>query len=339
MKFAIIIPHYKNYKATAYSVAQFLKYKGRHEVDIIVINNSYPDESINALEPFKEQINIIHHTSNKLSSHGVALDMGMEVTTCEWVIAAESDSFPISNDWLDYYARLINEGYDCSGSLLKLSGGTYLHPAGALYRRSIWVEAWKYCHEIQYHYFPNMSMKETFACHTMVHHSILADVLNNPEYYVELSEGYNKLNMIEMMQRCKDYKQIAYPFHNGMGKNQESIHTYGLRNVESEVPNVLLDNKQKIIKRIGFEPGQWLCYWQLAMGYKTFFIPTETKWLPNRENQQQKYTLNEGGFKHIWAGSSFLDMKDTEMNDVYEAKKKLIDDLYETLPEHQKIKA
>ena len=48
--------------------------------------------------------------------------------------------------------------------------------------------------------------------------------------------------------------------------------------------------------------------------------------------------LNEAGIKHIWAGSSYLDMKDTDFNDVYEFKSKLIEELYNSLPDNQKIK-
>lgn len=338
MKFTIIIPHYKNAKTTAYSVAQFLKFKGRHDVKIIVINNSFSDDSIKGLEPFKDEIIILDNTSDKISSHGIALDLGMETVETEWVITAESDSFPTSENWLDYYVRLINEGYDGAGSLLQLSGGKYIHPAGALYKWDIWRKASDYCNAIEYHYFPNMSMRESFACHTMIHHSILKDFLNSPEDYIELSDSYRGLHMLQIMDKCKHYKPVVGPFHNGMGRNDESIYTYGKRTMESEALNILLDNKKKIVNRIGAEPGQWLAWWQKAMGYKIFEIPTKTFWLPGKENQQQGYTINEAGFIHIWAGSSYLDMKGTGQNDVYEFKKNQIEQLYNSLPEHQKIK-
>jgi hypothetical protein len=172
----------------------------------------------------------------------------------------------------------------------------------------------------------------------MVHKSIVNEVLAEPEDFIELADGYKPYYPQLAEKKAAHYSPVVGPFHNGMGKNNESIHSYGQRTMESEVGNVLLDNKWKIIKRIGAEPGQWLAWWQKAMGYKIFEIPTEIQWLPNRENQQQEYTLMENGFKHIWAGSSYLDMKGTEMNDVYEFKKNQIEKLYNSLPDHQKIK-
>jgi len=141
-----------------------------------------------------------------------------------------------------------------------------------------------------------------------------------------------------MMQKATEYLPVVSPFHNGMGSNQESIKTYGHRNPDSEPQCMLLDGKRKFINRIGYEPGQWLFYWQMAMGKKIAIVPTEVKWLPNRVGQQQEYTLMPNGFKHIWAGSSFLDMKDTDCHDVYEFKKNEIDELYNSLPDNQKIK-
>ena len=128
MKFTILIPHYRNGMTTAYAVSQFLKFKGRHDVSIVVIDNSYPDKSIEMLKPF-EDIHILPHISNKLSSHGIAFEMATNIINSEWFIAAESDSFPTQENWLDYYEDLIKQGYDCAGSLLQLSGGEYVHPS------------------------------------------------------------------------------------------------------------------------------------------------------------------------------------------------------------------
>jgi len=57
-----------------------------------------------------------------------------------------------------------------------------------------------------------------------------------------------------------------------------------------------------------------------------------------REGQQQEYTLNEAGVKHLWAISSYTERGSSNVEDIYEAKRKLPDELYSTLPENQKIK-
>jgi hypothetical protein len=255
----------------------------------------------------------------------------------EWVICLESDSFPIVEGYLDYYTRLINQGYDGAVSVLSLSGGVYGHPAGGLYKRSIWVEAWKYCKEIEYYYFPNMGMKDTFACHIMVHRSIVNEFLVNPEDYIELADGYKPYYPQKAEQKAAYYIPTVGPMHNGMGRLQESLKTYSSRNPETEVPNIILDNRAKIIYKIGFEPGQHHYYWMLAKGYNICNVPTEVKWLEGKENQQQEYTLNEAGIKHLWGISAYhgTDLKD---EDVAKIKQSLPEQLYETLPDHQKIK-
>lgn len=338
MKFTILIPHFKTPKTTAYSVSQFLKFKGKHEVEIVVIDNSYPDKSIESLKPFEGQIEILHNTSDKISSHGIALDIAINLISNENVITAESDSFPTQDNWLDYYERIVNEGYDCAGSYLKLSGGSYLHPCGAYYKKSLWEEAKKYCDIIPYTYFPSMAMVDGLAMHTMVHESLLNSFLAEPEDYIELSESYKPYHPAMAERKAEHYRPVVNPFHNGMGARNENIRTYGMRTVDTERFNIIPDGKKKLLCRAGYEPGQWLHYYAASMSKKILHIPTEVFWMPGKENQQQQKTVMENGFTHIWCGTAFLDMKDTHQHDVYEAKKKVIDDLYESLPENLKIK-
>lgn len=339
MNFSILIPHFRQGQITAYAISQLLKYKGKHEVEIIVIDNSIGHDSYKYLEPLKEHFTYLAYPSHLIQSHGNAFNYALELgyVSNEYFITIESDSFPTKDNWLNYYEYLINEGFDCAGSILSLSGGSYLHPCGTMYRKSIWAEAKKYCDEIEYSYFPNMSNREGFDCHLMVHNSVVDSFLNCPDDYIELAKNYKGLSKEEMIAKMEYYKPIVAPFHNGMGTRQESVKTYGSRNTESEPQTILLNNKQKLINRIGYEPGQWFYFYQVAVGKKIAAIPTEIKWMKNRGAQQQEYTLMENGFKHLWAGSSYLDMKNTGLNDVYEFKKNQIEGLYNSLPDNQKI--
>ncbi len=341
MNITILIPHYKNGKTTAYAVAKYLKHSGNHNVKITVIDNNDGDGSIEYLEPFKEHITIVPYPKDRLQSHGIAVDYAIELgyVNAEYFIMAESDSYPVE-PYLDYYENLINKGYDAAGSLLKLSGGTFLHPCAAIYKKSLWYEAKSYVDMIQYNYYPNFMMRDNFAVHTMIHKSLVEEIGNNPSDWVELSSEYKDNTSQTMRERLGHYSPVGQGvFHNGMGGRQESLRTYGLRTIESEKSFAFLNEKsQKIIGRMGLEPGQYLSYLLEASGKKVFYIPTETSWLPGKENQQQEYTLNEAGICHLWAGSSYLDMKGGEMNDVYEFKKNQIETLYNSLPEHQKIK-
>lgn len=338
MKFSIILCHYKTGKMTAYTVAQILKYKGDHEIEILICNNNAGDGSEKYLEPFKGQITIVDYPKGKLQSHGIGYDVLFEMASKEFVIALESDSFPTKEGWLDYYEKLVNDGCDAAGSFLSLSGGKYLHPAGALYKRSIWLEANRYCYGIEYDYFPNMAMKDNFACHLMVHKSVVVQFLNNPDDYIELADSYKPYTRPLAIQKSDYYAPVIGPMHNGMGRIQEALRTYGQRTPETEVPNVMLDNRVKMIYRIGYEPGQWFCYWMMANNKLVYDMPTEVKWLPGKEYQQQEFTLNEAGVKHIWGISAYHDYTPENEKEVAKVKQSIPNQLYETLPDHLKIK-
>jgi len=337
-RFTILIPHFKTPKTTAYSVAQFIKYKGKHEMEVIVIDNSFPHDSIKSLSVFGDNIKIINGDTGKINSHGTALNMAMSHVNTEWVICAESDSFPTAEGFLEYYEWIIERGYDCAASILKLSGGEYAHPCGMLLKKSSWIEAEEFCKNMPFQYFPNMSHSRGFDCHLMVHNNFLDTFLESPEEYIELSSGYKPYSVELAKDKRDNYSETVCAFHNGMGYRNEYLQTYGQRTIESEMETLTYNGRTQLYERIGAEPGQFLSWWHSWAGKKTYNIPTKVKWMDNRENQQQESTLMENGFKHLWAGTSFLDMKGTALNDVYEFKIKQIDDLYDSLPEHLKIK-
>jgi hypothetical protein len=323
---------------SAFTVAQILKYKGDHDISIFICDNNTGDGSIEYLNPFKDKINIISYPKDKLQSHGVGYDVLFELVPDEWVICLESDSYPIREGWLDYYEHLIKQGYDGAVSLLSLSGGVYGHPAGGLFRRSIWQQAWLYYKDIQYAYFPNIALKDTFSSHLMVRNDILTEFLQSPEDYIELSDAYKPYSILEAQRKLDYYSPTVGPMHSGLGRLQESVKTFGRRDPETEAPNIILDNRAKIIYRVGYEPGQAHYYWQLAKGYKIFHVPTEVHWLSGKENQQQEYTLNEAGIRHEWAISAYHDYTPESEKEVALLKQSIPDKLYNSLPEHQKIK-
>ena len=340
MRIPILIPMYGVGHMVAHTVHKLLKHKGKHQIDIVIIDNKGEIDDFKFLEPFEGNgITVVKYPKNLMQSHSLAFDyvLNAGLIKSSHFITLESDSFPQQDNWLDHYEDLINWGYDMAGSKLLLSGGEYIHPCGCLYSVSLWQEAKKYCDSLQYRYLPNMGMKEDFACHLMIHKSIFNEVIASPEDYIVLADGYKPYHPDIPLTKEIEYKPVVGPFHNGMGKTDESIHTYGMRSLAG-AEDVILDNKLKLIHRIGYEPGQWLSYYAKAMNKKIFEIPTETKWLNNKPGVQQEYTIMENGFKHLWAGTSYLFMKDTASHDIYEFKHKQVSDLYDSLPEHLKIK-
>lgn len=339
MNFSILIPHFKTGRMTAYAVAQVLKYKGRHRIEILIVDNNDGDGSIDYLKPFAQHVKIFPYPKGVLQSQGIGINFLMSHVNNEHVITMESDSFPTNETWLDYYENLINEGYESAGSLLKLSGGTYQHPAGALYKKSIWETADLYCKEMGYIYFPNMAYKEGFPCHIMVNQSEFETLYNEHLCTLTLHDSYKRLTKEEFLERAEKYKPVVCAFHNGMGLLQERYTTYGIRTAETDIPHIPVStiSNPKVIYRMGYEPGQWLHYWMVQIGTKIHNVPTEVKWMAQRENQQQEYTLMENGFKHLWGVTAYSGCEVAELRDIIDHKQKQVDELYESLPAEYKI--
>jgi len=231
MKLSIIIPHYKVGKMTAYTISQIQKLKGNHKVNIIVVDNSNGEGT--EFIPNDSNVIIVSYPIFLMQSHGIAFDFALEhiPTIGEYFITLESDSFPTQDNWLDYYVDLITEGYDMAGSRLRLSGGEYLHPAGAMYKKSNWKEAKELVNKYNkiYSYNANSFLQPEFAYHLM---------------------NYSHL-------QSTNYKTIAESvFHQGQGFKDEYLATYGQRTIESEKHSILIpENWNTQYQRINFDIG------------------------------------------------------------------------------------
>lgn len=339
MTLTIIIPHYAVGKMTAFTLAQLLKFEGDNYLKIVVVDNNPQDGSSKYLEPFKERMLYVPYPEDRLQSHGIAIDYCLELgyVDTEYFLCLENDAYPIW-EFVSYYEEIIENGYDAAGSIMKLSGGTYLHPCAALYRKSVWEECKKYCDSMPYNYYPNMLMRDNFPLHAMIHHSLVEEFSENPMDWIELSSDYKDNTKQTMKDKLEYYRPTCGPFHNGMGGRQESVKTYGFRNGESDSPYILLNGKnQKIIGRAGYEPGQFLYYWLLATGKKIFEIPTRIKWMPGREGQQQEHSVTHSNIFHIWGVSSYTERPADGVEDIYAEKRDLPDKLYNSLPSNLKI--
>lgn len=364
MRFSVIIPHYKTGKVTAFAIYQLLKHKGPHQLDIIVVDNS-GDSSIEYIRPFvrallefnaADTLTMLNYPQGKMQSHGIAVDYAMPYVTNDYFIMVESDSYPTVEGWLDGYENLIlNQQIDAAGSILTLSGGKYLHPAGALYKKSVYLEALEYTRTIPYIYFPNMGMKEGFPCHLMVREEIVQEFCENPaKWGIDLDHSYidqttkEKISPEKMMQKALEYQPVTKVFHNGMGHNQEAFSTYRLRDLKY-ADDVYLNSWMKlqdgilteispenVIYRMGYEPGQWFCYWMIANGKKVMGLPTQIEWMPGRVNQQQEFTRMNNGFTHLWGVTAYSDCVVEDFRDIIDHKRDVVEKNYESIPDQFK---
>lgn len=343
MRFSILLPHYKTWKMSFYTIHQLLKFRGCHQLDIYVIDNNPKDETALLLKSFYgDKIRLFPYPSNRMQSHGIAYDYVIPELRTEAFVTIESDSFPTKEGWLDWYELLMKDGYDSAGSCLELSGGQFVHTAGAFYKKSVWQKAKRYVDDVEYSYFPNVAMKDGFRSHLMVHKSVLQQFIEGAANLVTLAPEYLK-DGPEMVpyylgEKLDQYWPIGRGvFHNGIGNTDESYYTYAQRNVVEERNNILQDNKKPLIWRMGMEPGQYFCYWMLANQHRVYDIPTQTIWMPNRVNQQQEKTIMENGFTHLWAVTAYNDVTDPALKDIVERKKNLMEELYNSIPSNERI--
>lgn len=344
MKFTILVPHWKTSHMTTFALYQFQQMKGRHEIEIIVIDNNAGDGSLEFVKTslagtdILDNVRFVDYPKDKLQSHAIAFDYVINngMVNTQWFICAESDSFPRISTWLDYYEDLIEKGYDCAASLLQLSGGVFNHPTGGLFNKTTYFECKNYVDTIPYKYIPHIAIKEGFPCHLMVRNDIWDAFLINPDKFIEMSPTYKRENIVNEQQRYLPVAQSV--FHNGMGAGDEFLSTYGSRTIGTE-PEITLVNESSrpLIFRMGEEPGQFFCFWMRAMNKKIFNIPTKTQWLPNRIHQNQEYTETINGFLHVWGISSYHGADIDGMMDVIEFKRKQVEGLYDSLPSQYKI--
>jgi hypothetical protein len=344
MRISILIPHFRTWKMTFYAIHQLLKCSGRHQQDIYVVDNNPEDGTAEKLKFFGEKINVLPYPSHLLQSHGIGYDFLVPHLRTEVFATIESDSFPTkeSGEWLDWVELLVKEGYDSAGSCLDLSGGQFVHTAGAFYKKSIWQKAKRYVDEVEYSYLPNIAMKDGFPCHLMVHKSVHDQFALGARDLIQLAPEYDKWGTAELasviLDKIEEYRPIGRGvFHNGIGNTDEAFGTYHERNVVTERDHILQDNKKPLIWRMGSEPGQFFCYWMLANKHKIYAIPTETKWMPNRENQQQERTVMENGFTHCWAITAYNDATNPELKDIIDYKKNMMEELYNSIPANERI--
>lgn len=353
MDVTILIPHWRIGKTTAYAVAKVVEHSKNHNVKIVVIDNSIGDRSIDhiLLTNLRHHCTVIHYPAGLLQSHGIAFDFAIKqgLVQTKYFITLESDSYPTHDRWLDYYEDLVNtHAPDIAGSKLQLSGGEYIHPCGALYKIDGWYAANAYCIGLNgmFYYFPNMIIKEGFKCHAMVRRKMIDEDFGHLNIHVHdsgwaFAEEYDRLQKAQVLEKALTYQPVTGPFHNGMGKLQESITTYGARSLVTGIQDLILGDVDDVVLRIGYEPGQMLSYYLCgAPGFKCMSIPTTGKWLTGRIGQNQEYTIMESGLRHEWGITAFNDQRtdaDPAVQAVIDFKMNRLNELYESLPADSKL--
>lgn len=288
-KLSIIAASYKTPIWLATMVAAFKKYPFSIESELIVTDNSPGHPSIRALTETSlgEGVKIVQGNPD-FPSHGHGYDLAYAESDGDWIMCTETDAFPVRHAWGDGYVKS-SVDHDIIGPLVPQSSGPYIHPAGAMYRRTLIESAksWQEAHR-QWVFVPGAgAMLKTHpkACHVVAHQDWLSD---------QFIPG-------DVQQQIDLWKQ-AGPFQEMRSFDpDDSFDTYQHR---TQILNFEPNNGKLFYNRIGYESGQWLAYYAERNGFRVLRCPNEIIWMHGHEGRQAAESrIFGGGMLHCWGGT------------------------------------
>lgn len=290
-RISVLIPHYLSYRWIAACIWHFKQYPLSIDHELIVCDNSMGHPSIKALTETSlgEGVRVVSGDPD-LPSHGHGYELCAAVADGDWFFTAENDSFPTRHGWFEQYVKDAGEGCELIGPLMPMASGRYIHPAGAcVSRRAVdqakaWQDRnkdWFHCNEA------GLELKVSdWGCHVTAH----KDWLQQKEMSDALAQKIENWRKAEAWQEMRSF-------------DTDTLQSYAGRiGITNWSP---LPEKSYYLK-IGYEAGQWLSYFCSSHGIKVKQSELHIEWMPGRHGRQASWSRVNGGFIHIWAGSSSL---------------------------------
>lgn len=315
-KLSIICASYRQPFWLAIMVSAFKKYPFSIESELIVTDNSPGHPSIKVLTetPLGDGVKIVQGNPD-FPSHGMGYCKAYDASDGDWIMCTETDAFPTQHAWGDHWLKE-SPDYDLIGPLVPQSSGLYLHPAGAMYRRTL-IEAaknWQEAHK-QWVFVPGAgAMLKTHpkACHVVAHADWLADQLVPGDMQAQINLWKQAGPFQEMRSFDDDDSFETYP------------HRTGIHNFEPR-------NGKLFYNRIGYESGQWLAYFAERNGYRVLRAPNEMIWMHGHEGRQAAESRVFGSCLHVWGGSVTSCFPQNMASDVVAYKKKQQEKYFEMM--------
>jgi len=143
-KATVVIPHAWTSRWIQICIASLKKFNNEAKFDIIVVDNSMPDDSIKGISETSlgEGVRIIPPKTPGRGGHQLALDHAIDLVETPWFVAFEPDVQVLRDGWLDWLLSFIKDDYVVMAGWYWSVGNVddnrhYISPAGALYRTSI----------------------------------------------------------------------------------------------------------------------------------------------------------------------------------------------------------
>lgn len=290
-KISILLPHFRAVKWLAIAVHALKRYEPDVPWELVVCNNSPGHPSIKILTETElgDGVKIVDGQAD-FPSHGKGLFFAYQAADplSDWIMTMESDSLPIRDNWSHEFIKASSR-YDLIGPEMKMGGGTYIHPCGAIVRRSVLEEHaawrkrysdWKFCPGAA----PSLGLHES-GYHVVAH----KDWLDGKDLPADVAAN------------IKLWEPDVGPWQSMIEWDDDSFSNYWTRDgVTHWEPRKGMNWHL----RIGLEPGCHLSWWAQAHGVKCLKAPTHVEWMKGKENAQASYSDVFSGFRHVWAGTS-----------------------------------
>lgn len=315
-KVSIIIPTFKTWRWTAICIHAYKTYGVPIDSEIILVDNAPDSPMIKAITETSlgEGVKIIEGERD-FSSHGRGYDLAYEQAEGDWIFCSETDSFPTHHGWFDDYVKA-SATHDLIGPEVPQSSGTYIHPAGAAYRRTVIESAkeWQAKHK-DWVFCPGAAVElgtSSKPYHVIAHAQWLKDKEISSQIKSEVNT-WKRAGVFQEMRCFDEDTWTSYP------------HRIGIHNWEPE-------SGKPAYNKIGFEAGQWLAYYAQSHGFRVLKAPTEIHWMPRHEGGQAAHSTVFGGFTHVWCGT-VSNLPNDIANDVRAFKLAKMNQLFSELPE------
>lgn len=287
-KVSIIISHFKTFRWTAICLYHFKKYSPPVDYEIIVCDNSPDHPSIKSVlkTSLGDGVKFITGESD-FPSHGRGYDLSLKQSTGDHIFCAETDSFPTMHGWFNEYIKA-SVDYDLIGPEVPQSSGRYIHPAGALFNRTLIdaAEKWQKDHK-DWLFVPSAGIKleASDKCyHVVAKKDYMQPFMRDAGIKAE-SELWSRAGVFQEMRSF----------------DEDSFDTYSQR---TGIANWEPQAGKDVYLKIGYEPGQWIAYFAQSHGFKVLAAPSHIEWMKGKEGQQAAYSTVFDGFRHIWCGTS-----------------------------------
>lgn len=322
-KLSILCASYKQPYWVAIMAAAFKKFPFSLESELIVVDNSPGHPSIKALTETSlgEGVKIINGNPD-FPSHGNGYDLAYNQSDGDWIMGVETDAFPFRHGWGEEYIK-VSPHFDLIGPLVPQSSGSYIHPAGAFYRRELIesVKEWQRDHS-RWVFVPGagaMLKTSPKACHVVAHEDWLAEFLISQDTRKQI-----------------DLWKSAGPFQEMRCFDEDTFENYGQR---TAITNLEPAEGKPYYNKIGFEAGQFIHYFAKKNCFRVLSCPNEIIWMQGHEGRQAAESRIFGGLTHVWGGTVTSVSAQHMAPDVVQAKHKSMMKYFDLMvPEQDKNK-